>query len=170
MICRHDTHTNSSTIPRFSSHASPLPSPAFSLVSIRYNSFFPATPAPLLFQLAVNAKTANLKPRQLPNPTSFHAIIPTLSRSVYLSLSVVVLVSTGCSMTQRSTTSLCLSHHLSRHFSKSCAPTIPSVSFVFVTPKVSRSQELVYPYYHAGWSHSSDSLSWWSRVRRRRYV
>jgi len=28
-------------------------------------------------------------------------------------------------------------HHLSRHFLKSCAPVIPFVSFVFVTPKVS---------------------------------
>lgn len=68
-------------------------------------------------------------------PTSPRAIIPIFSRLVCLSLSVVALVRSSCSRTQRSTTSLCLSHHLPTHFLKSCTTAIPSTSFVFVTPK-----------------------------------
>jgi len=127
MICKHDTHANSFSI----SHASPLLPPAFSLVSIWYNSPFPATLVPFpLLQLAVNTNPTNRGRRQLLNITScYYTDILTFGP-----LSVVA--PCAHSLPQRST-SLCLSYHLSRHFLKSCAAAIPSVSFVFVAPKVS---------------------------------
>ena len=78
--------------------------------------------------------------------TAGHANSPDLALCCYTNLPHVwfayrfpslLFACTTCSTTRHSATSLCLSHHLTRHSIKSCAAIFLSVSIVFITPKVS---------------------------------
>ena len=90
MICRHDYPYEFVPCLSFGpSRASPPPSPAFSLVSMRYNYLFPDTTAPPLpspnsplMPMLQTAGRANY-------PTSLHPVISTFSHLDCLSLSVV---------------------------------------------------------------------------------
>lgn len=119
---------------RSPSHASP--SPAFSLVSLWYNSLSSSSPPvpPPLLQVAVNTNGTNPVLRQLAKSRLMLLYQSSHVWSVYRFHSLLF-VCTTCPRIQPWTTSLCLSHDLSRHPLKSCAARLSTRLICFCNPK-----------------------------------
>jgi len=152
MICRHDhPHVSVSRLVHLAR--------VLHLLQLRYNYLFPAATVLPLLLLAVDSDATNCRPRQLPDAARYSNILTfgiliafprcflcsqPAPRRVYAYLSSPISTPQKKLRVRRSFRLVCF-----------CNPKS------FIDP-----QSSVYPYYHAGWYHSSGSLSWRSWVRQ----